>query len=71
MAVSTSNLSEWLPVSMTPPAEEELELCVMDFDEIIVPLPYPCHRSGPDFVDASNRRRIDIQPTHWRKWERA
>jgi hypothetical protein len=33
---------------------------------IVVPLPYPCHRSGPDFVDASNRKHIDIQPTQRR-----
>jgi hypothetical protein len=60
--------AEWLPVSMTPPEGEELEICVMDYDEIVVPLPYPCHRSGTEFVDASNKDRIDIQPTHWRKW---
>ena len=29
-------------------------------------LPMPQKRA--DFVDASNKRRIDIQPTHWRKW---
>ena len=68
MPLSPSNFAEWLPVSVTAPAEEEIELCVMDYDEIVVPLPYPCHRSGPDFVDASNKRRIDIQPTHWRRW---
>jgi hypothetical protein len=63
-----SDPAEWLPVSVTPPAGEDLELCVMDYDEIVVPLSYPCHRSGVDFVDASNKKRIDIQPTHWRKW---
>jgi hypothetical protein len=68
MPLSPSNFAEWLPVSVTAPPDEEIELCVMDYDEIVVPLPYPCHRSGPDFVDASNKRRIDIQPTHWRKW---
>jgi len=41
---------------------------VIDYDEIVVPLPYPCHRSGADFVDASNKKRLDIQPTRWRKW---
>jgi hypothetical protein len=24
--------------------------------------------AGADLVDPSNKRRIDIQPTHWRKW---
>ena len=43
---------------------------MLDYDEIVVPLPFPCHRSGTDFVDASNRKHIDIQPTHWRKWTR-
>ena len=63
-----SDPAEWLPISVTPPAEEDLELCVMDYDEIVVPLSYPCHRSGVDFLDASNKKRVDIQPTHWRKW---
>ena len=62
-----SDFAEWLPISVTPPAGEGLELCVMDYDEIVVQLPYPCHRSGADFVDASNKKRVDIQPTHWRK----
>jgi hypothetical protein len=58
---------EWQPISMTPP-DGDLEVCVMDYDGIILALGYPCHKSGTDFVDASNRKRIDIQPTHWRKW---
>ena len=62
------DFAEWLPISVAPPAGEDLELCVMDYDEIVVPLPYPCYRSGADFVDASDQKRIDIQPTHWRKW---
>jgi hypothetical protein len=40
----------------------------MDYDELVVSLPYPCHRSGGNLFDASNKARIDIQPTHWRKW---
>ena len=30
-------------------------------------LVFPVRKSGTDWVDASNKR-IDIQPTHWRKW---
>jgi hypothetical protein len=63
-----SDSAEWLSISMSPPDGQDLEVCVMDYDEIVVPLPYPCHRNGADFVDASNKKRIDIQPTHWRKW---
>jgi len=61
---------EWLPVSSVPAEGENVEVCVMDFDEIVVALPYPCHRVGMDFVDASNKKHIDIQPTHWRKWRK-
>ena len=46
----------------------DLEVGIMDYDGMIIALPYPCHRSGVDFVDAANRWRVDIQPTHWRMW---
>ena len=52
---------------MTPP-DEDLEVCVIDYNGIVRALAYPCHKSGDDFVDPSNNKRIDIQPTHWRKW---
>jgi hypothetical protein len=29
---------------------------------------YPCHKNGALWVDASNKKHVDIQPTHWRKW---
>ena len=59
---------EWLPVSIAPTGDEGLEVCVMDYDGIVVALAYPCHKKGADWVDASNKEHIDIQPTHWRKW---
>ncbi len=59
--------AEWLPVSMAPD-EGDLELCVMGYDGIVLTLDYPCHKSGTQWVDASNNRLSDIQPTHWRKW---
>ncbi|MGT2503165.1 hypothetical protein ACVOMS_25085 [Bradyrhizobium guangxiense] len=60
---------EWLPISSAPAEGEGVEVCIMDYDEIVVALPYPCHRVGADFVDASNKKHIDVQPTHWRKWK--
>jgi len=59
--------AEWLPVSIAPP-DANLEVCVMDFDGIVIALAYPCHKNGADLVDASNKKHIDIQPTQWRKW---
>jgi hypothetical protein len=59
--------SEWLPTSITPP-DGDLEVCVLGFDGIVLALAYPCHINAADWVDASNKKRVDIQPTHWRKW---
>ena len=60
--------AEWLPVSFAPTDDEELEVCVIDYDGIVLALAYPCHKKGAKWVDASNKKHIDIQPTHWRKW---
>ena len=67
MSETRSEVQEWLPVSVIAP-DGNLEIEIMDYDGLIVALPYPCHRSGVDFVDAANRKRVDVQPTHWRKW---
>jgi hypothetical protein len=62
-----SQRAEWLPVSVAP-SDADLEVCVIDYDGIIHALVFPCHKDGTGWVDASNKMRIDIQPTHWRKW---
>jgi hypothetical protein len=62
-----SSTAEWLPVSMAPD-EKDLEVCVMDYDGIVLALGFPCHKRGAEWVDASNNKRFDVQPTHWRKW---
>ena len=59
---------EWLPVSIAPTGNEDLEVCVIDYDGIVLALPYTCHKNGAEWVDASNKKHIDIQPTHWREW---
>ena len=59
--------AEWLPVSITPP-DGDLEVSVLDYDGTVLALGYPCHKIGADWVDASNKKHLDIQPTHWRKW---
>ena len=58
---------EWLSVSVAP-SVGDLEVCVMDYDGIVQALEYSCHKNGAEWVDASNKKHIDIQPTHWRKW---
>jgi hypothetical protein len=57
---------KWLPVSIAPSAAD-LEVCVMD-KHGIHKLVFPCHKNEAEWVDASTKKHIDIQPTHWRKW---
>jgi len=30
---------------------------------------FPCRKNGTAWVDAATKKRIDIEPTHWRKWD--
>jgi hypothetical protein len=57
---------KWLPVSIAP-SDADLEVSVMDKASIHA-LVFPVRKSGTDWVDASTKRRVDIEPTHWRKW---
>jgi hypothetical protein len=59
--------AEWLPVSIAP-SDRDLEVCVLDYDGIVHALVFPCHKDGAEWVDALDKRYVDIQPTHWRKW---
>jgi hypothetical protein len=67
MTLVQSLPGEWLPVSLAP-SDADLEVCVMDFDGIVHSLAFPCHKDKTGWVDASTKKRIDIQPTHWRNW---
>ncbi len=31
-------------------------------------LVFPVRKSGTEWVDASTKKRVDIAPTHWRRW---
>jgi hypothetical protein len=58
---------KWLPISIAP-SGADLEVCVMDKFEIHA-LVFPVRKNGTDWIDASTNERVDIEPTHWRKWE--
>ena len=61
--------AELLPVSIAPSDRNDLEVCVLDYDGIVHTLVFPCHIDGTQWVvDASDKKHVDIQPTHWRKW---
>jgi hypothetical protein len=57
---------KWLPISIAP-SDDDLRVCVMDKHGIHA-LVFPCRKNGTEWVDASTKKWIDIQPTHWRKW---
>ncbi len=57
---------KWLPIS-TAPSGSDLEVCVIDKRGTHA-LVFPCRKNATEWVDASTKRRIDIQPTHWRLW---
>ena len=60
--------AEWLPASLAP-SDQDLEVCVLDYDGIVHALAFPCNKDGTDWVDARSKKRADPQPTHWRMWE--
>ena len=66
MARIYAMLTRWLPISIAPPGQD-LEVCVMDRGQAHA-LIFPCHKDGESWIDASTKKRIDIEPTHWRFW---
>lgn len=57
---------KWLPVSIAPLAID-LEVCVKDRDGFHA-LIFPVRKDKVAWIDARTKKRIDIVPTHWRKW---
>jgi hypothetical protein len=56
----------WRAVSIAP-TDRDLEVCIHDkgtHHKLI----FPCRWNGGDWVDASTRAWVDIEPTHWRLW---
>jgi len=56
----------WQPIS-TAPLNCDLELVVIDGDGTHA-LVFPCRRIVGGWIDATTKKRIDVQPTHWRAW---
>jgi len=59
--------AEWLPASIAP-FDRDLEVCILGYDGVVHTFVSPCHKDGAEWVDASDKKHVDIQPTHWRKW---
>jgi hypothetical protein len=57
----------WQDASSAP-FDRDLELSVIDHEGPHV-LVFPCRRTFGGWIDAETKRRIDVQPTHWREWQ--
>ena len=69
MAQAMSSPEKWLPVSIAPP-DMDLEVCVMGRDGAHA-LVFPCRRTASGWADSATGKRLDIAPTHWRRWQDA
>lgn len=57
---------KWLPVSIAP-FDTDLEVAVLDRQGAHALL-FPSRRTKMGWADATTQKRLDIEPTHWRKW---
>jgi len=55
-----------MPISAAP-LGLDLEACVIEKGQVHA-LIFPCRRSETGWIDASTKKIIDIEPTHWRVW---
>ncbi|PDT00710.1 hypothetical protein CO666_29335 [Rhizobium chutanense] len=49
------------------PFAQDIELAVID-DEGVHALVFPCQRILDGWVDARGGNKLDVHPTHWRRW---
>ncbi|HVZ52069.1 MAG TPA: hypothetical protein VG986_08895 [Pseudolabrys sp.] len=56
----------WEHISSAP-FDHDLELAVID-EEGPHALVFPCRRILSGWMNAETRERVDIHPTHWRRW---
>ena len=59
-------ISEWKEIAEAP-FDDDLELAVIE-DEEIHRLAARCRRGPSGWIDAATGQRIEVHPTHWRRW---
>jgi hypothetical protein len=57
---------DWKPISSAP-FDRDLELAVIGGDGLHA-LVFPCRRILGGWMKVGSKERIDVRPTHWRKW---
>jgi hypothetical protein len=51
----------------TAPLDRDLELAVIENSGIHA-LVFPCRRIMGGWINATTRKRVSVDPTHWREW---
>jgi hypothetical protein len=57
----------WQPIN-TAPFDCDLELAVVEGKETHA-LVFRCRRASAGWINATTGERINVDPTHWRKWD--
>jgi hypothetical protein len=56
----------WQPIASAP-FERDLELAVLDGAGEHA-LAFPCRRVDGGWISATNKKLVEVRPTHWREW---
>lgn len=56
----------WQPI-VSAPYDRDLELAVLDAEGAHA-LVFPCRRIAGGWITTTDRRWLDVRPTHWREW---
>ncbi|PDT75010.1 hypothetical protein CO675_22210 [Bradyrhizobium sp. C9] len=59
----------WMSIESAP-FEQDLELAVIEADEDIHAVVFPCRRVVGGWTKTATGSRVELHPTHWRYWEK-
>jgi hypothetical protein len=57
---------QWAPITSAP-SDRDLELAVIDYAGTHALL-FACRRILGGWINALTKRRVEVDPTHWREW---
>jgi len=63
------SIMAWMAASSAP-FDRDLELAVIDQSGTHT-LVFACRRILGGWIDAQTKRRLEVEPTHWREWKEA
>jgi len=61
---------QWNAIDRRPaPFNADLQLAVLDIQGVHA-LVFPCRRILGGWLNTSTQKRVNLRPTHWRRWTR-